>query len=170
MHSGVLGHLDVFTNDQLYTIDMQFNTNLPEFSCANKWSNVTDNEITVFFALKLLTGVVQKLVLSQYWRSTNPHLKVSITQCPGIASKLVFDSFISTITLSLNLMTVIIIQSATPNRVPGQLISNCNPEINGSVDVEILLWKGQLGFKLCIPKKLNTCYLWNSYIYLGKSY
>ena len=54
------------------------------------------------------------------------------------------------------------------------------PEVNVSIDEELLLWKGRLGFKQYIPNKrsrfgikmFSLCevsgYLWNSFVYLGK--
>ena len=50
------------------------------------------------------------------------------------------------------------------------------PEKHVSIDEELLLWKGRLGFKQYIPrfgiKMFSLCevmgYLWNSFVYLGK--
>ena len=53
---------------------METHPNLPRNSKNKNWADATVNKIERFFALYVLTGIVKKPELSEYW-STNPLLR-----------------------------------------------------------------------------------------------
>ena len=52
----------------------QPNPDLPEYSRHHKWVDVTIPKMKKFIALYLLTGIIQKPEIGQYW-STNPIIR-----------------------------------------------------------------------------------------------
>ena len=50
---------------------------LPRYSRARNWKDVTNDEMRQFIALRVLTGIVKKPEISQYWR-TDPFLRSPI--------------------------------------------------------------------------------------------
>ena len=80
--------LDLFLDDEFFTMlttqthlyavqYREIHQILPRYSRAANWKPVTNEEMREFLALYLLTGIVRKPELSQYW-STDPLLKRAI--------------------------------------------------------------------------------------------
>jgi len=79
--------LSLFFDDKFYTIlvtetnryakqHRENNEQLPKYSRAQKWKDVTIEEMKEFLGLYFLTGVIRKPELNQYW-SQNPLIKTS---------------------------------------------------------------------------------------------
>lgn len=160
-------------------------TILPRHSRARQWKDVTVSEMKQFIALYLLTGVVRKPEISQYW-STDSLLKTPIFG--EIMSRNRFQTILEFLHFNDNANY----DANDPNRdrlfkvrpLVEHLVERFKtvytPDKNIAVDEELLLWKGRLGFKQYIPNKrsrfgikmFSICeasgYLWNSFVYLGK--
>ena len=170
----------------LYAIQYKRNNpNLPPHSRANEWFDTTRVEMKQFIALSLLMGIVRKPEIAQYW-STNPLLKGSIFN--SVMPRNRFQSILQFLHFADNSQ----FDPNDPDRdrlykvrpVVEYLVNKFRtvyiPEDHISIDEELLLWKGNLSFKQCIPMKrarfgikmFSLCetsgYLWNSFVYLGK--
>ena len=158
-----LDFLDLFLDDGFFDM-LTLQTNLyaaqyreihvilPRYSRARNWKDVTNAEMREFMALHLLTGIVRKPEISQY-RSTDPLLKSPIfnevMSRNRLQAILEFLHFADNLNYDVN----------EPNRdrlfkvrpVVDYLVSKFKtvytPQMNVSIDEELLLWKGRLGFK-----------------------
>ena len=158
---------------------------LPRYSRAKHWRNVTIDEMKQFIALYLLTGIVKKPEISQYW-STNP-----INKSPYFNEVMPRNRFQRILEfLHFNDNSQYEVNDSKRDKlfkirpVVNYLVEKFKavytPEKTVSIDEELLLWKGRLGFKQYIPNKrsrfgikmFSLCetsgYLWNSFVYLGK--
>ena len=139
-----------------------------------------------FIARYLLTGIIRKLEVNQYW-STSPLLKTpffnNVMPCNRFQLLLEFFHFKDNSNYNP--------QDANRDRlfkirpVLDYLMDNFKneytPDKHIAIDEELLLWKGRLGFKQYIPNKrarfgiktFSVCevsgYLWNSFVYVGKN-
>ena len=84
----MIDFLDIFLDEEFYNmITKQTNlyasqfrekhTILPRYSRARNWKDVTNDEMGQFIALQVLTGIVKKPGISQYW-SIDPFLRSRI--------------------------------------------------------------------------------------------
>ena len=87
-NADMIDFLDIFLHEEFYNmIATQTNlyasqfckkhTILPRYSRARNWKDVTNDEMRQFIALHVLTGIVKKPEISQYW-STDPFLRSPI--------------------------------------------------------------------------------------------
>ena len=139
-----------------------------------------------FIALYLLTGIIRKPEVNQYW-STNPLLKTPFFNnvMPRNRFQLIFEFFHFNDNNNYN--------PQDPNRdrlfkihpvldyLMDKFKSVYTPDKHIAIDEELLLWKERLGFKQYIPNKrarfgikmFSVCevsgYLWNSFVYVGKN-
>ena len=188
--------LDIFVDEEFYYMmtsqtslyASQFckkHTILPRYARARNWKDVTNDEMRQFIALQVLTGIVKKPEISQYW-STDPFLRSPIFY--EVMPRNRFQSI--TKFLHFNHNSKHDIHAPTWDRLykarplaeylVGKFKAMYTPDKNLSLDEELLLWKGRLGFKQYIPNKrsrfgikmFSLCevswYLWNSFVYLGK--
>ena len=162
------------------------NPNLGPHSLAKRWVDVTVEDMKLFIALTLLTGVIKKPAIHDYW-STDKILKTpvfndvmprnryqSIQQFLHFADNSCYDV---TDPSRDRLYKVRPIVDVLVNRFKTVYI----PTQHVSIDEELLLFKGRLAFKQYIPNKrvrfgikiFSLCedsgYLWNSFVYLGKT-
>ena len=188
--------LNIFLDDEFYDI-LTYQTNLyatqylqskhdlPPHSRFQRWKNVSSAEMKQFLSLYLLTGIVRKPEMNQYW-STNPMLKTPIFN--NVMSRNRFQLILEFFHFNDNSKYDV----NDPKRdrlfkirpVVDYLLekfkSAYTPSKNISIDEELLIWKGRLGFKQYIPNKrarfgikmFSICedvgYLWNSFVYIGK--
>ena len=158
---------------------------LPRYSRARNWKDVTNDEIRQFIALQVLTGIVKKPEISQYW-STDPFLRSPIFN--EVMPRNRFQSI--TKFLHFNDNSKYDIHGTTRDRLykvrplveylVGKFKAAYTSDKNLSVDEQLLLWKGRLGFKQYIPNKRSrfgikifslfelSGYSWDSFVYLGK--
>ena len=83
------------TQTNLYAAQyLQANPNLPPHSRFQKWKDVSVTEMKQFIALYLLTGIIRKPEVNQYW-STNPLLKTPFFNnvMPRNRFQLIFEFF-----------------------------------------------------------------------------
>ena len=134
------------------------NTDLPEYSRHRKWVDVTIPEIEKFIALYLLTGISQKPKIGQYC-STNLIIRTSFFN--EVTARNCFQSILEFLHFNDNSGY----QPNDPQKdrlhkirpVVEDLVNKFKtvykPEKHVSIDEELLLWKGCLGFKQYIPNK-----------------
>ena len=158
----------------------------PENPTSKTLSPTTPNEIKLFLALYLLTGIVRKPQIKQFW-STNQLLQTALFNQVMARSRfteaLKFLHFVDKSDHNTN----------DPNRdklykvrdivefLVDQFKNVWIPTQQISIDKEPLLWKGRLSLKQYIPSKrlgfgvkfVSLCedsgYKWNSFVYLGKN-
>ena len=130
----------------------------------------------------MLTGIIQKREIEQYW-STNPIIKT-----PFFNNVIARNCFQSILELHFNDNSGY--QPNDPQRdrlykirpvvedPVNKFKTVYKPEKHVSIEEELLLWKGRLGFKQYVPNKrarfgikmFSVCevsgYLWNSFVYL----
>ena len=100
-----LDFLDLFLDEEFYEYlttqtnlyaaqYLQANPNLPPHSRFQKWKDVSVTEMKQFIALYLLTGIIRKPEVNQYW-STNPLLKTPFFNnvMPRNRFQLIFEFF-----------------------------------------------------------------------------
>ena len=86
-NADMIDFLDIFLDEEFYNmITIQTNlyasqfckkhTILPRYSRARNWKDVTNDEMGQFIAFEVLTSIVKKPEISQYW-SADPLLKIS---------------------------------------------------------------------------------------------
>ena len=192
-----LDFLDLFLDEEFYGYlttqtnphaaqYLQANPNLPPHSRFQKWKDVSVTEMKQFIALYLLTGIIRKPEVNQYW-STNPLLKTPFFNnvMPRNRFQLIFEFFHFNDNSNYS--------PQDPNRdrlfkihpVLDYLMDKFNsvytPDKHIAIDEELLLWKRRLGFKQYIRNKrarfgikmFSVCevsgYLWNSFVYVGKN-
>ena len=191
--ANLLDFVNLFVADEFFQL-ISGQTNLyaeqyieanPENPTSKTWSPATPNEIKLFLALYLLTGIVQKPQIKQFW-STDPLLQTALFNQVMARNRfteiLKFLHFVDNSNYNAN----------DPNRdklykvrgvvefLVDQFKNVYIPTQHISIDEELLLWKGRLSFKQYIPSKrlrfgvklFSLCedsgHLWNSFIYLGK--
>ena len=139
----------------------------------------------IFPSLYLLTGIVVKPELQQYW-STNPLIKTEF--CKNVMPRNRFQLILELLHFNDNSQY----NANDPNRdriykvrpvieyLVKKIKSVYTPDKEVSIDEELLLWKGRLRFKQYIPNKrsrfgikmFSLCevsgYPWNSFVYVGK--
>ena len=159
---------------------------LPPHSHYRRCQPVSTTEMKQFLSVYLLTGIIKKLVIHQYW-STHPMLKTQFfnDMMPISLFQSILDFFHFNDNSQYNVND--------PNR---NRLFKIRPVVEDLTrkfksvytltqhvlsDVEILLWKGRLGFKQYIPnnhsqfgiKMFSLCevshYLSNSFVYWGKN-
>ena len=192
-----LDFLDLFLDEEFYGYlttqtnphaaqYLQANPNLPPHSRFQKWKDVSVTEMKQFIARYLLTGIIRKLEVNQYW-STSPLLKTPFFNnvMPCNRFQLIFEFFHFNDNSNYN--------PQDPNRdclfkihrvldyLMDKFKSVYTPDKHIAIDEELLLWKRRLGFKQYIPNKracfrikmFSVCevsgYLWNSFIYVWKN-
>ena len=158
---------------------------LPPHSRIRKWVDVSVPEMKTFLSLYLLTGIVVKPKLQQYWR-TNPPIKTGFFD--NVMSRnrfqliLEFLHFNDKSQYNSNDPNCDCIYKVCPviEYLVNKLKSVYTPDKEVSIDEELLLWKEQFGFKQYIPSKrfrfgnkmFSLCkvsgYLWNSFVYVVK--
>ena len=133
----------------------------PRYSRARNWKDVTNDEMRQFIALHVLTGIVKKPEISQYW-STDPFLRSSIFN--EVMSRNQFQS----ITEFLHFKDNSKYEIHDPTRdklykirplveyLVGKFKAAYRNDKNLSIDEKLLLWKGTLGFKQNIPNKRSV--------------
>ena len=195
-NADMIDFLDIFLDEEFYNmITTQTNlyafqfrekqTILSRYSRARNWKDVTIDEMRQFIALQVLTGIVKKPEISQYW-STDAFLRSPIFNEAMPRNRLQsLNEF-----LHFNDNSKYDIHDTTRDRLykvkllveylVGKFKAAYTPDKNLSIDEQLLLWKGRLGFKQYIPNKgsrfglkiFSLCelsgYLWNSFVYLGK--
>ena len=124
---------------------------LPSHSRIRKWVDVSIPEMKTFLSLYLLTGIVVKLKLQQYW-STNPLIKTEFfnNAMPRNRFQLILEFLHFNDNFQYN--------ANDPNRdrickvcpvieyLVNKFKSVYTPDKEVSIDEELLLWKGRLGF------------------------
>ena len=176
----------ITTQTNLYASQFrEKHTILTRYSRARNWKDVNNDEMRQFIALQVLTGIVKKPEISQYW-STDAFLRSPIFN--EVMPRNRFQSI--TEFLHFNDNSKYDIHDTTRDRLykvkplveylVGKFKAAYTPDKNLSIDEQLLLWKGRLGFKQYIPNKgsrfgikiFSLCelsgYLWNSFVYLGK--
>ena len=172
------------TQTNLYTAQyLQAIPNLPSHSRFQKQKDITITEMKQFIALYLLTGIIRKPEVNQYW-STNPLFKIPFFNnvMPRNRFQLISEFFHFNDNNNYN--------PQDPNRdrhfkirpvLMDKFKTVYTPDKNTAINEELLLWKGRLGFKKYIPNKrarfgikmFSICelsgYLWNSFVYVGKN-
>ena len=157
---------------------------LPRYSRARLWKDVTVEEMQKFLAFHLLTGIIRKPEISQYW-STDPLL---VTPIFNNMSRNHYQSILE----FLHFNDIMFYDAADPDQdhlskvrpLIEHLVKRFKeayiPSLEILIDKELMLWKGRLGFKQYIPNKrcqfgikyFSLCersgYVWNLYVYLGK--
>ena len=195
-NADMIDFLDIFLDEEFYNmITIQTNlyasqfrkkhTILPRYSRARNWKDVTNDEMRQFIALQVLTGIVKKPEISQYW-STDPFLRSpifnevmprnrfqSITEFLHFNNNSKYDNHDTTRDRLYKVRPLV-------EYLVGKFEAAYTPDKHLSIDEQLLLWKGRLGFKQYIPNKrsrfgvkiFSLCelsgYLWNSFVYLGK--
>ena len=158
---------------------------LPQHSRIRKLVDASIPEMKIFLSLYLLTGIVVKPELQQYWR-INPPIKT------GFFNNMMPRNRFQLILEFLHFNDKSQYNSNDPNcdciykacLVIEYLVNNFKsvytPDKEVWIDKELLLWKGQFGFKQYIPNKrfrfgnkmFSLCkvsgYLWNSFVYVVK--
>ena len=157
---------------------------LPRYSRARLWKDVTVEEMRKLFAFQLLTGIIRKPEISQYW--STDHLLVTPI-CNNIMSRNRYQSILEFLYFNDNTFY----DAADPDRdhlfKVRPLIEHLVKRFKEAnirsreilIDEELMIWKGRFRFKPYIPNKrcrfgikyFSLCetsvYLWNSYVYLG---
>ena len=155
------------------------------YSRSQLWVPTSPADIK-FLSLCLLTGIIQKPLLSQYW-STDPLLQTSvfnhimsinrfqmILQFIHFADSSLYDlkDPMRDCLYKVRPVVEFLVNKFKSVYVPSKFIS---------IGEELLLWKGRLIFKQYIPNKrarfgikmFSLCedsgHLWNSFVYLGKN-
>ena len=147
------------TQTNLYAAQyLQANPSLPPHSRFQKWKDVSVTEMKQFIALYLLTGIIRKLEVNQYW-STSPLLKTPFFNnvMPCNRFQLLFEFFHFKDNSNYNP------QDANRDRLfkirpvldylMDKFKNEYTPDKRIAIDEELLLWKGRLGFKQYIPDK-----------------
>ena len=114
-------------------------TILPRYSRARNWKDVTNDEMRQFIALQILIGVVKKPEISQYW-STDPFLRSPIFN--DNSKHDILDTTRDRLYKVKPLVEYLI----------GKFKGAYTPDKILSIDAELLLWKGRLGFKQYISQ------------------
>ena len=160
---------------------------LPQHSRIRKLVDASIPEMKIFLSLYLLTGIVVKPELQQYW-STNPLIKTEFFNnvMPRTRNHfqliLEFLYFKGNPQYNANDPTRDRIYKVHPviEYLVNKFKSVCTPDKEVSIDEELLLWKGRLRFKQYIPNKRSRfgikmfflCEVsgnpWNSFVYVGK--
>ena len=123
---------------------------LPRYSRARNWKDVTNDEMRQFIALQVLTGTVKKPEISQYW-STDPEVMPrnqfkSITEFLHFNDNSKYDIHDTTRDRLYKVRPLV-------EQLVGKSKTAYTPDKNLSIDEQLLLWKGRLGFKQYIPNK-----------------
>jgi hypothetical protein len=138
---------------------MQSRPNLPPNSRMRKWIDITANEMKQWLGLIIITGLVQKPSMEDYW-STDP-----VISTPIFSSTMPRDRF-------LNILTFFHLNDNT-NYIPrGQdnfdplfkvrpiydvanqrFLSTYTPKQHISIDEGMVPWRGRLSFRQYIPNK-----------------
>ena len=171
-NADMIDFLDIFLDEEFYNmITIQTNlyafqfrekqTILSRYSRVRNWKDVTIDEMRQFIALQVLTGIVKKPEISQYW-STDPFLRSSIFN--EVMSRNQFQS----ITEFLHFKDNSKYEIHDPTRdklykirplveyLVGKFKAAYTNDKNLSIDEKLLLWKGTLGFKQNIPNKRSV--------------
>ena len=131
---------------------------LPRYSRVRLWKDLTVEEIQKFLALHLLTGIIRKPEISQYW-STDPLLVNPIFD--NLMSRNRYQSILEFLHFNDNTFY----DAADPGRdrlfkvrpLIEHLVKRFKeayiPSREISTDEELILWKGRPGFKQYIPNK-----------------
>ena len=162
-NADMIDFLDIFLDEEFYNmIAIQTNlyasqfckkhTILPRYSRARNWKDVTNDEMRQFIALQVLTGIVKKPEISQYW-STDAFLRSPIFNEAMPRNR--FQSLNEF--LHFNDNSKYDIHDTTRDRLykvkllveylVGKFKAAYTPDKNLSIDEKLLLWKGRLGFK-----------------------
>ena len=120
----------------------------------SNWQNVTSVETYTFIAITMLTGLIEKNIIQDYW-STDP-LLITLTFGQYFTRNRYYDilRFMhftnnEVISNTNRLEKIKPIVDDFKRKFP-----NClNPAKNLCVDESLVLWKGRLGFKQYIPYK-----------------
>ena len=122
----------------------------------SNWQNVNATEMYTFLAIAMLTGLVGKGRIRDYW-STDPLLSTPIFSQYFTRNRyqdiLRFLHFANNEDVDSNNRLKKIKPIINDLK---QKFSNCvNPAQNLCIDESLMLWKGRLGFKQYIPSKRN---------------
>ena len=127
---------------------------MPTRSRYRKWKPVTSAEMKNFVSRYLLTRIIRKPLISQYW-STNPLIRT--LSCHETGFNQSSSSYISMITPSIIPTTLIEATLYKIRPVVDYLMSKVKTVYTPGQDVdkdeEILLWKGRVSIKQYIPSK-----------------
>lgn len=146
---------------------------------------MTSAEMKKCISLYLLTGIIRKPLISQYW-STNPLIRTPFLKTVMPRNR--FQSILEF--LHFNDNTLYNLNDPDRDRlykirpVAKYLVSKFKtvytPEQHVAIDKELVLWKDRVGVKQYIPSKrarfgikiFSLCessgYLWNSFVCIGK--
>ena len=167
----------------LYVEQYQLNS---DDKSSSSWTPTTVTENGHFLALHFLTEIVQKSLIRQYW-STDPLLQTSVFY--QVINRSRFEKILQFLNFADNSnydATDLGRDKLFKVRDILDFLVDCFktvyiPSENISINEKLLLYKGRLLFKQDIPSKragfgiklLSLCedsgYLWNSFLYLGKT-
>ena len=167
----------------LYVEQYQLNS---DDKSSSSWTPTTATENGHFLALHFLTEIVQKSLIRQYW-STGPLLQTSVFY--QVITRSRFEKILQFLNFADNSKydaTDLGRDKLFKVRDILDFLVDCFktvyiPSENISINEKLLLYKGRLLFKQYVPSKragfgiklFSLCedsgYLWNSFLYLGKT-
>ena len=176
-------HLMISDQKNLYVEQYQLNS---DDKSSSSWTPTTATENGHFLALHFLTEIVQKSLIRQYW-STGPLLQTSVFY--QVITRSRFEKILQFLNFADNSKydtTDLGRDKLFKVRDILDFLVDCFktvyiPSENISINEKLLLYKGRLLFKQYVPSKragfgiklFSLCedsgYLWNSFLYLGKT-